>query len=153
MRITQQTKVQLGGSADRQVMALSLLQNETRKQLLIFKKDDVAVDITNFTFKYRMIQRSAEYVSDTKDGINIIGLGTWPGAVEVNLDTELFISNAAAGMAQLNFPTTLTSVEPSDPDSEMPVIYTGYINIDDNAGVGPLNQKIQILLLVSNDGV
>jgi hypothetical protein len=151
MRITKETQAQLGG--DRNVLCLSLLQGESRKQVLTFTKNNVPIDITNFTFEFKLIERSAAYISDTKNGINIVGLGTKPGAVAFDLDTYVYVTDAVNGIGFVHIPTIITAVEPSDPDSTMPIVYTGYLTVKDNASVGPAIQKIQFLILVSNDGV
>ena len=151
MRITKETQSQLGG--DRNVLCLSLLQGEARKQLLTFTKSGVAIDITNFSFQFDLIQRSASYVSDTKNGISITGLATWPGATAVDLSSNVTVTDPTHGLAFVYIPASITAVEPTDPDSTMPIIYTGYLTVNDNASVAPSIQKIQFLILVSNDGV
>jgi len=151
MRITKETKQQLGG--DRNVLCLSLLQGEARKQVLTFTKNNLPVDITNFTFEFKLIERSAAYVSDTKNGINIVGLGIKPGAVAYDLDTYVYVTDAVNGICFVHIPTIITAIEPEDPDSTMPIIFTGFLTVRDNASLGESIQKIQFLILVSNDGV
>jgi hypothetical protein len=151
MRITKETQSQLGG--DRNVLCLSLLQGEARKQVLTFTKNNLPIDITNFTFEFKLIERSAAYVSDTKNGINIVGLGTKAGAVAFDLDSYVYVTDAVNGIGFVHIPTIITAVEPADPDSQMPIIFTGYLTVKDNASTGESIQKIQFLILVSNDGV
>lgn len=155
MRITKQTQIALGG--DRDVQVYDLLQNETRALPYRFEKTinnvKSPIDITTYTFQFRFVERIADYVSYTKNGIDISGLTAKPGAVEVNLDTQVTVVDAVNGLIQVNIPTQLTSVEPSDPDSVNPVIYSGFLTINDNASNGPTAQKMQYLILVSNDGV
>jgi hypothetical protein len=151
MRITKETQAALGG--DRNVLCLSLLQGEARKQVLTFTKNNLPIDITNFSFEFKLIERSAAYISDTKNGINIVGLGTKAGAVAFDLDTYVYVTDAVNGIGFVHIPTIITAVEPADPDSQMPIVYTGYLTVKDNASVGPAIQKIQFLILVSNDGV
>jgi hypothetical protein len=147
MRITKETQAALGG--DRNVLCLSLLQGE----VLTFTKNNLPVNITGFTFEFKLIERSAAYVSDTKNGINIVGLGTKPGAVAFDLDTYVYVTDSVNGIGFVHIPTIITATEPSDPDSSMPIIFTGYLTVKDNASLGESIQKIQFLILVSNDGV
>ena len=151
MRITKETQAQLG--PDRNVLAISLLQGETLTKLFKFEVDGVAQDITNFTYEFKFIRRLADYVSDTKNGINIVGLQKDPTAIEFDFTSEIAVIDAANGVLQFHIPNTLTSEEPLDPDSSMPIIYTGYLSVNDNAAVGPKVQKFPFLVLVSNDGV
>lgn len=151
MRITKETQSQLGG--DRNVLCLSLLQGEARKQVLVFSKNGVPVDITNFTFEFKLVERTAAYVTDTKNGINITGLGTKTGAVPYDLSSYVYITDAVNGTGFIHIPTVITANEPDDPDSIMPLIYTGYLTVKDNAALGETIQKLQFLILVSNDGV
>lgn len=153
MRITKETQSSLGYYQD--VQCLSLKQGEaTLLKYQITQGDPaVPVDITSYTFEAEFIERTADSVTDTKNGISISGLATMPGANVVSLTANITVGNAATGNLTLYIPATLTSTEPTDPDSTVPVIYTGFLSVNDGGTPTPQIQKFQYILLVSNDGV
>ena len=153
MRITKETQ-QLFGT-DRDVQAYSLLQGEAKTINYQFTQGDpaVPVDITDYVFAAEIIERTADSVTDTPKGISISGLAPKTGANAIVLTGNITVTNAATGNLQLYIPTVVTTTEPTDPDSVMPIIYTGYLEVNDGGSPTPQINKHQFIFLVSNDGV
>jgi hypothetical protein len=153
MRITKETQ-QLFGT-DRDVQAYSLLQGEAKTINYQFTQgvSNTPIDITAYVFSAEIIERTADSVTDTPKGISISGLAPKTGANAISLTTGITVTNAATGNLQLYIPASVTSAEPSDPDSVMPVIYTGYLAVNDGGSANPQINKHQFIFLVSNDGV
>lgn len=151
MRITKETQALFG--TDRDVQCYELLNGETKLIPYQFFYGNTPVDISNYTFGFELIERQAESVTDTKSGINIYGLEPKPGANVIVLNDQVTVTNAIDGNVQVYIPNSVTSLEPSNPDAEMPIIYTGFFSINNGSPVDPEVQKIQFLVLVSNDGV
>lgn len=151
MRITKETQAQLGTYSD--VQTLSLTQGEARVLPYQFTLNGTPIDITNYTFEFEIIERSVDYITDTKNGINIVGLTAKPGANAIVLTGNITVTDALNGNVQVYIPATVTAVEPSDPDSVTPIVYTGFFSINNGATPTAEIQKLQYLILVSNDGV
>lgn len=156
MRITKQTQIAMGGG-DRQTFAYDLVQNEARKRILKFTHTangvTTPIDITNHTFECKVIERIVDYVGYKNGSIDIPAIYPKPGAVAIDITEHVVKIDAVNGLLQFYLPNDVTVLEPVDPDTSAPIVYTGYLLINDNASVAPLMQKIQILIVVSNDGV
>ena len=153
MRITKETQSSLGYYQD--VQCISLRQGETKTINYQFTQgvSNTPVDITGYTFEAEFVERIADSVTDTKNGISISGLASKTGANVVTLTSNVTVTQANVGNVQLHIPATITSVEPADADSAMPVIYTGFLKVNDGGTPNAQIQKFQYILLVSNDGV
>lgn len=153
MRITKETQAQLGG-IDRDVQCDAFLQGEAKTYLYqLTNPNDTPIDISDYVITFRLIERAADYVSDTKNGLSIINLQAKTGAVEINLDSDVTILDAVTGLFQVYVPATVTTSEPADPDSTMPILYTGYVSIDNGGSPTAEIFKQQYLFTVSNDGI
>ena len=153
MRITKETQAQLGG-IDRDTQCDALLQGEEKVYPYQFTTStDTPIDITSYAFKFRLIERIADYVSDTPKGLQIVNLQAKTGATEKNLDANVTVLQANIGLFQVHVGSSITSTEPSDPDSTMPILYTGYLSIDNGGSPTAEIHKQQYLFTISNDGV
>ena len=142
--LSQRTLDEIG--IDRDVLAYFFYEGEASPQILEFAIDSQPINITNYTFTFKLTEHVADRVSDTKNGADIRGLTPKEGALEVDYSTNATIIDAVNGKALLYFPDDVTAS--GSGDVENPTIYFGFYEFQDNASVGELIQRTPILILV-----
>lgn len=142
--LSQRTLDELG--IDRDVLAYFFYEGEASSIVLEFALGDVPLDITNYTFSFKLTEYVADRVKDTKNGTDVLGLRPKTDAIEVDYSTNATILDAVNGKALLYIPDEVTASGSGSVES--PTIYYGYYEFQDNASVGELIQKTPVLILV-----
>jgi hypothetical protein len=124
--------------------------------------NSVPINLTGWNFKLRLIRRQVDAVVDTRNqGIELINLQPTPGATEMNLDTNVTVVDAAAGLIRVLIDDTFFSQVQPIIDTIAPPVYTGYVGMEMPA-VGTIGQpnyipaqqkKVLLLFIVRSDGI
>lgn len=142
--LSQKTLDELG--IDRDVLAYFFYEAEASPIILEFTIGTTPIDITNYTFSFKLTEYTADRVKDTKNGTDVLGLVPKTGAIEVDYSTNATILDAVNGKAMLYIPDEVTAS--GSGSVEMPTIYYGYYEFQDNASQGEVIQKTPVLILV-----
>lgn len=119
------------------------------------------INITNWTFEFRLIRRTITGITDGRNGLELEGLAPAPGATTMNLDTNVKVYNPTAGQLRLLIDDTFFSQLPPIIDTSTPPVYTGYLKATLPATGTPgtvnyipaQNKKILLLFIVQSDGI
>ena len=163
-RFSQNTIRQVAGF-DQEVIAEELLYG-VDDYWNITIKDGVGtsalpIDLTNWTFEFRLIRRTITGITDGRNGLELEGLGPAPGATTMNLDANVKPYNPAQGQIRLLIDDTFFSQLPPVIDTATPPVYTGYLKATMPAIGTPgtvsyipaQNKKILLLFIVQSDGI
>ena len=135
---------------DDQVQTFILKQGETREVPMdLTTASGSAIDVTDYTFDFQLIERYVEGFSDIKSVVSLPGISEKTGANVINLASNVTIANVSLGNLIVYLPETLTS---NTVPISLPTVYTGFIEINDG-GAPPQINKLQMLVIVTNDGV
>jgi len=130
---------------NRSVTARVFLRDESESLPLIFTANDTPLNISNYTFTFRLIKQTYQYASESKGVYSITGREDDPTATEINLDSHISITDGPNGKALIVFPDTLTAV---DRVNDKATIYAGYWELNDHASVGATIQKFPVCVVV-----
>jgi hypothetical protein len=119
------------------------------------------LDLTDWTFKLRLIRRSVTAITDTRNGIEIEGLGAVPGAAEQVLDDSVKVYDPVNGKVRILIDDTFFSTVQPAIDSETPPVYTGYFGatapevgqVGDLDYIPPQQKKILLCFIINSDGI
>ena len=119
------------------------------------------LDLTNWTFQFRLIRRQVTAVEDSRNGLVLVGLAPAPGATTMDLDINVLPYNPANGQIRLLINDDFFTQVPPVIDSVAPPVYTGYLSATLPAvgTVGTVNyipaqtKKILLCFIVRSDGI
>jgi hypothetical protein len=160
-RFAKTTLVEVGGtSAD--IIAEELLHGSDIYWEVTIRDNIGAVDLSAWTFNFRLVRRSASAITDTRNsGLEIKDMGTYSGAREINLDNQVRVYDARRGRVRLLINQQFFSQVTMNPNDTVAPVYTGYFSATLPAQGLPENpeyipaqtKKIPILLIVRGDGI
>ena len=131
---------------DPDVLAYYGYQGEATPQPLTFDVGGVPIDITNYTFSFSLTKQTFTSAKDSNSGYDIKGRANDPLATPIDLTSNVTLTLPLEGKALLYFPASITATG-SDVDGN-PTIYAGFLTFEDNASVGELIQKVNVLVIV-----
>ncbi len=132
---------------DRFVVGRFLFKGESEPLPFVYKVGTTPIDLTNYTFTFRLQKQLFDSARDTtKGGFEVLGRKPDPDSVELNLDTYVTKTDAVNGRLLLEIPTLVTTIGADQYGT--PTIYSGFFTLEDNASAGELIQKIPFLIAV-----
>ncbi len=160
-RFTKNTISKVGGFND-QVLAEELLYGQdTYWDITVTNDDGTPYDLTNWSTSARLIRRSVTAIEETRNGIDIQGMGVLATASEIQLDSNVVIYNPTQGKIRFIIDDVFFQDATSTVDTEIPPVYTGYIGLllpaigtpGDIDYIPPLQKKILCCFIVRSDAV
>ena len=151
MKISKNTIRALTGSYEGQLQDIFLKQGETKLIPYQITLNGTPVDITGYSFTSELRELISDFAQDSNNGYSISNPRHEASANVISLTSNISVTNANTGNVSLFIPSTVTSVE-AELASTNPVMYYGYFGIN-NGQTNAEIQKINILVVVNNDGV
>lgn len=132
---------------NRTVIARFLFKGEEESFTQTISTPAGPLDLSNFTFTFRLIKQKFSSAKDTKNGYSISNDRIDdPDATEINLDSYVQVTDAANGKFVFAIPELVTG-EGENADF-LPTILCGFLQIDDNASFGELVYRLPICVVV-----
>lgn len=162
-RFSKNTLVKLGGFGNDVLCEELLYGQDSYWNLTLYQgTDETSVhDLTDWTFKFRLIRRSVTAITDGRNGIELEGLGAVAGAAEMDLDSNVKVYDPTNGLVRILIDDTFFSAVQPAIDSETPPVYTGYFSATapevgvstDLDYIPPQTKKVLLCFIVSSDGI
>lgn len=162
-RFSKNTIVQLGGF-DSDVIAEELLYGQdTYWNVTITDGTDenLPLDLTDWTFEFRLIRRQVSCIEDTRHGLELVDLRPVNGAAVLVLDDNVKCYDPVNGQVRLIIDDSVFSQFSPSINTNTPPVYTGYLGamlpavgtVGDVGYIPSQMKKILLCFIVRSDGV
>jgi hypothetical protein len=162
-RFSKNTILQLGGF-DSDVIAEELLYGQDTYWNVTVTDgttDNLPLDLTGWSFEFRLIRRQITSIEDTRHGLELVDLRPVNGAAVINLDTSVKCYDPTNGQVRLIIDDSAFSQFSPAINTNTPPVYTGYFgamlpavgNIGDVDYIPAQMKKILLCFIVRSDGI
>jgi hypothetical protein len=147
--LSKTTLAQFGPNRD--VLAYYFYKGETNPETIQFLLPDnvTPIDITPYTFTFKLRRQLIDNASDTKNGYSVDGLRDDPTTTDTDLSSNAIKTDAVHGILTFYIPESVTAT--GSTDLNQPVTFKGYLELNDNASTAPLIQQFPVLICVGDE--
>ena len=162
-RFSKNSIVQLGGF-DSDVIAEELLYGQDTYWNVTITDgttDNLPLDLTDWTFEFRLICRQVTSIEDTRQGLELVDLRPVAGAPVLILDSNVKVYNPVNGAVRLIIDDSVFSQFSPSINTDAPPVYTGYLGavlpavgtLGDVGYIPPQMKKILLCFVIRSDGI
>lgn len=123
--------------------------------------ENLPIDLTGWTFEFRLIRRQVSAIEDTRYGMELVGLAPVNGAQVIVLDDNVKPYDPINGNVRILIDDTAFRQFSPAINTATPPVYTGYFGatlpevgvLGDVGYIPPQTKKILLCFVVRSDGI